>query len=75
MKGMRWVQTMKRGILAAFVGILGLVLYNLGMATFAGIPSAFFTAGAFLALLRKVDLAYILSARAALLILIFGNLW
>ena len=52
----------------------GLVLYNFGRATFVDIPSVIFTLGAFIALLKKVDLAYILLTGAILPILLFGFL-
>jgi len=66
------VRIMEQGILAAFVGMLGLVLYNFGRTTFVDIPSVLFTGGAFIALLKKVDLAYILATGAILSILVFG---
>lgn len=66
---------MEQGILASFVGMLGLVLFNFGRATFVDIPSVIFTVAAFIALLKKVDLSYIsyiLLAGAILSILFFG---
>jgi hypothetical protein len=60
--------------LAAFIGMLGLVLYNFGRATFVDIPSVIFTTGAFIALLKKIDLSYILLIGAILSILTFGFL-
>jgi chromate transport protein ChrA len=72
LKGSKTVRIMEQGILAAFVGMLGLVLYNFGRTTFVDLPSIVFSAGAFLALLKKVDLAYILLAGAILSMLIFG---
>ena len=72
LKGSKTVRIMEQGILAAFVGMLGLVLYNFGRATFVDLPSIVFSTGAFLALLKKVDLVYILLAGAILSMLIFG---
>jgi len=53
--------------------MLGLVFYNFARTTFVDIPSVIFTGGALIALLKKVDLAYILAGGAALSILIFGG--
>jgi chromate transporter len=72
LRGWVSVRRMQRGILAAFVGMLGLVFYNFARTTFVDIPSVIFTAGALLALLKKVDLAYILAVGAGLSILVFG---
>lgn len=68
------VRIMEQGILAAFVGMLGLVLYNFGRTAFVDIPSVLFAGGAFIALLKKVDLPYILAAGAIGSILFFGFL-
>jgi len=68
------VKTMERGILGSFIGMLGLVLYNFGRAVFVDIPSIIFAAAAFIALLKKIDLPYILLSGAILSILIFGLL-
>jgi chromate transporter len=72
LRGIKAVRIMEQGILAAFVGMLGLVLYNFGRTTFVDIPSVLFAAAAFIALLKKVDLAYILAGGAILSIIIFG---
>jgi chromate transporter len=72
LKGMRSVRIMEQGILASFVGMLGLVLYNFGRTTFVDIPSVIFTAAAFIALLNKIDLSYILLIGTILSILTFG---
>ncbi len=74
LKGSETVRKIEQGILGSFIGMLALVLYNFGRTTFVDIPSVLFTAGAFIALLKRVDLAYILAAGAALSILIFGYL-
>jgi len=71
-RGITAVRTMEQGILASFIGMLRLVLYNFGRTTFADIPSVIFTLPAFLVLLKKVDLAYILLTEAILSFLLFG---
>ena len=68
------VRRMEQGILASFIGMLALVLYNFGRAAFVDIPTALFAVAAFIALLRKVDLAYILAVGAIASILLFGLL-
>jgi diphthamide biosynthesis methyltransferase len=73
-RGINAVQIIEQGILASFVGMLGLVLYNFGRATFVDIPSVIFTVGSFIALLKKIDLSYVLLIGAILSILIFGFL-
>ena len=55
---------MQQGILASFVAMPGLVFYNFARTSFVDIPSVLFTAGAFIAILKKVDLAYILQEAA-----------
>jgi chromate transporter len=73
-RGIITVRTMEQGILASFIGMLGLVLYNFGRTTFVDIPTILFAAAAFIALLKKIDLSYILLAGAILSILLFGFL-
>jgi chromate transporter len=73
-RGNTAVRTMEQGILASFIGMLGLVLYNFGRTTFVDIPTIIFAAAAFIALLRKIDLAYILLTGAILSLLVFGLL-
>jgi chromate transporter len=68
------VKTMEQGLLGSFIGMLGLVLYNFGRAAFVDIPSIIFAGAAFLALLKKIDLPYILLSGAILSIIIFGLL-
>jgi hypothetical protein len=63
---------MEQGILGSFIGMLGLVLYNFGRTTLVDVPSVIFTVAAFTALLKKVDLSYILLTGAILSILLFG---
>jgi chromate transporter len=72
LKGSKTVRIMEQGILAAFVGMLGLVLYNFGRTTFVDIPTVLFAVGAFVALLKKVELLYILLTGAVLSIVVFG---
>ena len=72
LKGLKTVRIMEQGILAAFIGMLGLVLSNFGRTTFVDFPSVAFAATAFIALLKKVDLPYILLTGAVLSILVFG---
>jgi len=74
LKGIKSVRIMEQGILASFVGMLGLVLYNFGRVTFVDIPSVIFAASAFIALLKKIEVSYILLAGAILSILFFGFL-
>lgn len=74
LRGWVSVRRVQRGILASFVAMLGLVFYNFARTTFVDIPSVIFTAGAFIALIKKVDLAYILLTGAFLSILIFSFL-
>ena len=74
LKGMKSVRTMEQGVLASFVGMLGLVLYNFGRTTFVDIPSVILAAAAFMALLRRVELSYVLLIGAVLSILLFGFL-
>jgi chromate transporter len=73
-RGINAVRIIEQGILASFVGMLGLVLYNFGRATFVDIPSVIFTVGSFIALLKRIDLSYVLLIGAILSILIFGFL-
>jgi len=74
LKGMERVRMMEQGILGSFIGMLGLVLYNFGRAAFVDMPSILFAAAAFIGLLKKIDLPYILLSGAILSILIFGLL-
>jgi len=74
LKGLDVIHRVEQGILAAFIGMLGVVLYNFGRTTFVDIPSVIFTVAAFAALLKKIDLSYILLTGAVLSILLFGFL-
>jgi chromate transporter len=72
LKGLPIIRRMEQGILAAFIGMLALVLYNFGRITFVDFPTVAFAAAAFIALLKKVDLLYILLTGAVLSIVVFG---
>jgi chromate transport protein ChrA len=74
LRGIKIVQTIERGILGSFIGMLGLVLYNFGRTAFVDIPSIIFAGAAFFALLKKIDLLYILLSCGIFSILIFGLL-
>jgi chromate transporter len=74
LKGIEIVRTIERGILGSFIGMLGLVLYNFGKTAFVDIPSVIFAVAAFLAILKKISLPYILLIGGILSILIFGFL-
>ncbi len=74
LKGIKSVRVMEQGILASFIGMLALVLYNFGRTTFVDVPTVAFAVAAFIALLKKVDLAYILATGTIVSILIFGLL-
>jgi len=71
-KGIISVRIMEQGILGSFIGMLGLVLYNFGRTTFVDVPSVLFSLGAFMALSKKIDLAYILVTGAILSVIVFG---
>jgi chromate transporter len=68
------VKTMEQGILGSFIGMICLVLYNFGKAAFVDVPSILFAGAAFFAILKKIDLLYILISGTILSILIFGFL-
>jgi len=74
LKGMEKVRMMEQGILGSFIGMLGLVLYNFGRASFVDIPRILIAAAAFIAIYKKVGLPYILLTGGILSILIYGFL-
>ena len=74
LRRMSAVQTIERGILGSFIGMLGLVLFDFGRAAFVDFYTVIFCGGAFLALLKKIDLSYVLLAGAILSIAVFGFL-
>ncbi len=72
LKRMPAVQTIEQGILGSFIGMLALVLVDFGRAALIDLPSVLMFLGAFLALHKKIDIAYILLIGAVLSVLIFG---
>ena len=66
---------MEQGVLGSFIGMLGLVLYNFGKASFVDIPRVLIAAAAFLAIYKKVSLQYILLIGGILSIFIYGFLF
>jgi len=66
------VRTVERGVLASFIGMLGLVLYNFGKTAFTDIPTVLIAFAAFLALARRVGLPWIILAGGALSLILFG---
>jgi len=60
LRGMKAVRIIEQGILGSFIGMLGIVLYHFGRVSFVDIPSVILAVVAFLALLMKVGLPYIL---------------
>jgi len=68
------VKTMEKGILGSFIGMLGWVLYNFSKTAFPDILTIIFAGAAFFALLKKIDLPYILLTGGILSILVFGVL-
>lgn len=72
LKEMKIIRTMEQGILGSFIGMLGLVLLIFGRTTLVDVPSVLFSLGAFMALLKKIDLAYILVTGAILSVLVFA---
>jgi chromate transporter len=71
LRGMKTVRIIEQGILGSFIGMLGLVLYNFGRVSFVDIPSVIFAAVAFIALLKKVGLPYILLGGGIVSILLY----
>jgi chromate transporter len=74
LKGVESVRTVERGILGSFIGMLGLLLYNFGRAALVDIPNVILAGAAFFALLKKVNLPYILISGGIFSILLFGLL-
>ncbi len=75
LRGVEKVRLMEQGVLGSFIGMLGLVLYNFGRASFVDIPRILMAAAAFFAIYKKVSLSYILLAGGAVSILIYGFLF
>jgi chromate transport protein ChrA len=69
------VKVVERGILASFIAMLGLVLFNFGRTAFVDVPGVILSTATFVALLKKIPLPYILLSGGILSILIFGLLF
>ncbi len=74
LQGVEKVKMMEQGVLSAFIGMLAVVLYNLGRTSLIDIPSVLMALGAFLALHKKIGLPYILLAGGILSMIIWGRL-
>ncbi|MFB3885676.1 MAG: chromate efflux transporter [Thermodesulfobacteriota bacterium] len=75
LKGAEKVRMMEQGILGSFIGMLVLVLYNFGRASFVDVPRVFLAAAAFAAMQKKISLSYILLTGGMLSVLIYGFLF
>ncbi len=73
-KGIERVRMMEQGVLASFIGMLGLVLYNFGRASLVDIPRILMATGAFFAIYKKISLPYILLVGGIVSILMYGFL-
>jgi chromate transporter len=71
LRSMKTVRMIEQGILGSFIGMLGIVLYNFGRVSFVDIPSVILAVVAFLALLKKVSLPYILLGGGLISVLLF----
>jgi chromate transporter len=71
LRGMKTVRIIEQGILGSFIGMLGLVLVNFGRVSFVDIPSVILGIAAFIALLKKVGLPYILLGGGIVSILLY----
>jgi chromate transporter len=67
------VRIVERGILASFVGMLGLVLYDFGKTALTGTLPILFAGAAFFALTKKINLLYIILCGAILSLFLFGS--
>jgi chromate transporter len=74
LQGVEKVKMMEQGVLSAFIGMLAVVLYNLGRTSLVDIPSILIAMGAFLALYKKIGLPYILLVGGILSMIIWGRL-
>lgn len=74
LRGVDKVRMMEQGILGSFIGMLILVLYNFGKASFVDIPRILIAAAAFFAIYKKISLPYVLLTGGILSILIYGFL-
>jgi chromate transport protein ChrA len=68
------VNMMEQGVLSAFIGMLAVVLYNLGRTSLFDIPSILIALGGFLALYKEIGLPYILLVGGVLSMIIWGGL-
>jgi hypothetical protein len=68
------VRMMEQGVLGAFIGMLVLVLFNFGRASFVDIPSVLIALAAFIAIYQKVSLSYVLLSGAFLSVAYWGFL-
>jgi chromate transporter len=71
LRGMKTVRMIEQGILGSFIGMLGIVLYNFGRVSFVDVPSVILAVVAFLALLKKIGLPYILLGGGLVSVLLF----
>jgi chromate transporter len=74
LKGVEKVRMMEQGILGSFIGMICLVLYNFGRSSLVDVPRILMAAAAFYAILKKVNLLYILLAGGILSVILFGFL-
>lgn len=71
LRGVDKVRVMEQGVLGAFIGMLGLVLFNFGKASLVDIPTILIAGAAFFAIYRKIGLPYILLAGGLVSVLLF----
>jgi chromate transporter len=71
LRGSARVRMMEQGVLGAFIGMLGLVLFNFGRTSLVDLPTLLMAAAALFALYKKVSLPYILLAGGVLSVLLF----
>jgi chromate transporter len=71
---MEKVRRMEKGILGAFLGMLGGVLYHFGRASLVDAPTILLAGAAFVALCKNVRLSYVLLAGGILSVLFFDLL-
>jgi len=71
---MEKVRRMEKGILGAFLGMLGGLLYHFGRASLVDAPTILLAGAAFVALYKNVKLPYVLIAGGILSVLLFGLL-
>ncbi len=72
LRGFSTIRLAEQGVLASFVGMIGIVLLNFARTAIVDLPSVFFALAAFIALFKKIDLAFILIPGAILSIFVFG---